>query len=174
MVCACASWVGVPRCVMGAVAAGAAVDVAAALAPMPPPLVPLARARVISWVDYRSLSGRASPRPVAFPKQFGNSSIQQSWLAGAPAWRPLRSAAFCRTWRNRRFGTEASKKCLVGKCRGRFRGCQTGGFAKRRVPNWPFCLELLPNPTILPERERPKIPNSQFLSGTADGSIATA
>ena len=83
MVCACASWVGVPRCVMGAVAAGAAVDVAAALAPMPPlvppparlltpPLVPLARARVISWVDYRSLSRWASPRPVAFPKQFGN------------------------------------------------------------------------------------------------------
>ena len=83
MVCACASWVGVPRCVMGAVAAGAAVDVAAALAPMPPlvppparlltpPLVPLARARVVSWVDYRSLSRWASPRPVAFPKQFGN------------------------------------------------------------------------------------------------------
>lgn len=83
MVCACASWVGVPRCVMGAVAAGAAVDVAAALGAdaaagaatarlLTPPLVPLARARVISWGDYRSLSRWASPRPVAFPKQFGN------------------------------------------------------------------------------------------------------
>ena len=68
----------------GAVTAVAAVaGTGAALAPMPPlvppparlltpPLVPLARARVVSWVDYRSLSRWASPRPVAFPKQFGN------------------------------------------------------------------------------------------------------
>ena len=82
----------------GAVTAVAAVaGTGAALAPMPPlvppparlltpPLVPLARARVASWVDYRPLPARASPRPVAFPKQFGNYLTQWRWLgtSGAP------------------------------------------------------------------------------------------
>lgn len=137
MVCACASWVGVPRCVMGAVAAGAAVDVAAALAPMPPlvppparlltpPLVPLARARVISWGDYRSLSRWASPRPVAFPKQFGNY----------PARRRLRAL-----WQRRWEG----KQTALTAC-----GCAPIRSLRRFLPSpFPVCDILGPRATLL-------------------------
>lgn len=42
-----------------------------------------------SWVDYRPLPARASPRPVAFPKQFGNYPARRRRL------RALRSGALC-------------------------------------------------------------------------------